>query len=144
MNPDTGAAAYLISGGMAGGWVILGLTAILLLSHGIPLILAGLILGAPAWLALIGALLVGLAIGLVLSQVFSDDAKAEIKQIFDHILKGILPILSALGLTLAWWVAVIALIISKIIDIYKESAIYYYRNRRYIYTQNVKKVFLRT
>ncbi len=131
MNPNTGSAAYMISGGIAGGWVILGLLSALLAKYGIALILGGFILGASAWLALLGAVLVGLAIGVVLSQILSDEAKAEIRLIFNYLLYEGLPYLLVLSFGTVWLIAFIALMISELLlgnYQYKEVRTYYVKN----------------
>ncbi|MFH1674270.1 MAG: transglutaminase domain-containing protein, partial [Pseudomonadota bacterium] len=111
IDPETGAGAYMISGGLAGALVFLGLLAFTLVIFGILLITATLALAAPLCCAVIGQILIGLAGVSVLSQVLSDNAKAEIKLFASFVLERALPYLAAIGFPYAFGVAVVALVV---------------------------------
>jgi len=115
IDPDTGAGAYMISGGLSGAWMLLGLLAGMMVLHGF-LLIASFTVGAPLLLGVIGALLAGLGIGLYLSQLLSDPAKAVIKDIYVAILEGSLVTLSVLTFNFAFVIAMGAIIVSKIMN----------------------------
>ncbi len=92
IDPDTGAGAYMISGGTNGAWMLLGTLAGTLAMFGIILMASAILLGAPALLALFGAILVGLSVGVVLSQLIPDNLQIRtlINEVLQTFISGIL------------------------------------------------------
>jgi len=92
IDPDTGAGAYMISGGTNGAWILLGTLAGTLAMFGIILMASTILLGAPALLALFGAILVGLSVGVVLSQLIPDNLQIRtlINEVLQTFISGIL------------------------------------------------------
>jgi transglutaminase-like putative cysteine protease len=116
IDPHTGTGAYMVSGGIAGAWLIMALVMVTLIVWGMSLMLATFVLAAPAVLGILGGILTGFAIGLPISQLLSQDAKEVGKYYFEKALKGIIPLLSTLGFPVAFVTAVIALVICKITE----------------------------
>lgn len=106
MNPETGAAGYMINGGLAGGEAILAMLLFGLLgTKGMALLMIGAIAGAPAWITLLGTILIGLAIGLFLSQILSDGDKTDLKRAMQFFVKNyLLRYLTLIGSSAVWWI----------------------------------------
>jgi hypothetical protein len=141
VDPVTGAGAYMISNGSSGAWIILGLIAGTLALFGVALIAGWFFVAAGVIAALIGAVLVGLAIGLVASQLLTQDARAQIRQLFTSLLDRAIPMLAALGFTIAMTTAFIAWVIMKIMAVVDQLAMNLYRNRKYLYHANIQSKF---
>jgi len=136
IDPVTGAGAYMISSGTSGAWIILGLIAGTLALFGIALIAGCFLVGAGVIAALIGAVLVGLAIGLVMSQLLTQNAKAQIKQLFTSMLDKAIPMLATLGFSIAATTAFIAWVVMKISAVIDQLSMNI--NRKFFYFANIQ------
>jgi hypothetical protein len=118
---ETGAAAYMISGGLNGG-ILLAIIAAFLIKVGFFLILSTFsIIAAPAIAALFGALLIGLGVGLFLSQLISNSIKHELNVLSRMVLAACLANFIILVSPIAFWVAIIAIItfaVTFFLDLY--------------------------
>jgi len=137
-NPNTGAAAYMISGGLCGGHLIEALIAGMLAKYGIILLILGTVvgIGIPAWVTLLGAILVGLALGIMLSSIFENPAAGDRFGI-NYLIRGIiLPFLIASGASGS--VFLIVVVCLAILNAMFQNLSYnpFQRNRYYAYLKN--------
>lgn len=137
-NPNTGAAAYMISGGLCGGHLIEALIAGILAKYGIILLILGTVvgIGIPAWVTLLGAILVGLALGIMMSSIFDNPAAGDIFGI-NYLIRGIiLPFLIASGAPGS--VFLIVVVCLAILNAMAQNLSYkpFQRKRYYAYLKN--------
>ena len=96
-NPNTGAGAYMISGGLSGGHLIELLIAGILAKYGIICLVIGGVVGVPGWVTLLGAILVGVVFGILMSSMF-DNVSAHDGFAVNLIIRAcVLPFLIASG-----------------------------------------------
>jgi hypothetical protein len=111
IDPNTGAGAYMISGGMSGAWAIVNQLATLFLYAGLVVFLS-LVLSAifSPLFAVGGAVLGGLIVGFGLSQLLTENDKYVSKMIAGDLFQALLPILAFMGSPL-FWVVLFALVL---------------------------------
>ncbi len=135
IDPVTGAGAYMISSGSSGAWAILGAVSGVLAGMGIVVIGAFITTGLPLVVGLLGAILLGLGIGLMLSQILSQDAKDQLRQITTMALEKAMPMFRVLGFSNpTMWILLIVWIIMKfVMPLFGQSGMMFYRNKRILY-----------